>query len=417
MTCQHIAQLEAYLDGELSREDRKEFAKHLDHCTVCRHAMTEHKRLAAWADEVIAESFPVVPEPIIDALDINAAWSRFQDRLAARATSRQAEETPEHFWTKSESAALPQEASSTHTIKARSWSQMAKTYQKWIAGTIAAGVVIGALTIPQVQAAADDLLSMFRADKFQAIRITEQELTDMQNWVSSGAPGERELSGLGKITMPAPRQAPRTFDNLELAKNEGYVPAAAPKGFKTHSLTVSSEFTMQLTLNTEKTNNMLKSLGSNLRFDEALNNNPFQVVFPRITETRYESTDIDGLDMVYSVMKTPHMEAPSGVDLDQLRLTVLQLPFLPRNVARQLAQIEDWKNTVPVPYVEGGNMETVTLGGGEAIFTGGQDHNGATLIWQKDGQLHRLQTISKSDNTKPIPDLKSYLIELAKTFN
>ena len=405
MTCQQNSQIEAYLDGELSREARKEFAKHLDHCTICRTLLAERKRLAQWAEEVILESLPDVADDRLDNLDVDAAWSRFQTNL------------------KQESAPVQTvHADQTHpAIPKRRWSFMAKTYQKWLVGTAAAAVVLGSLTMPQVQAAASDLLSMFRAEKFETIRITEQDLNDIQGWLRSGSAGERSLNGLGTITRRGTASHSQHFENLGLAKAEGYEPASNPPGFTAKSLSVQPEMTMEFRLRTEQANNLLKSLGSDVRFDEALNDKPFAITFPRMTQTQYASSEHAGMELAYTVLKTPHMEAPEGVDLNQLRTTILQLPFLPQNVSSQLARIEDWQNTVPLPYVEGSNlMEKTNVNGVEGIFVGTSQGNsegtteGVFLLWQKDGKLHRLEQLR---GNKTASEMKPLLLELAKTYN
>ncbi|MGB8956925.1 MAG: zf-HC2 domain-containing protein [Tumebacillaceae bacterium] len=405
MTCQHSSQIEAYLDGELSREARKEFAKHLDHCTSCRTLLAEHKRLAQWAEEVILESLPDVSDDRLDNFDVDAAWSRFQTNLQQKSAPAQMVQ-----------------ADVTHPkIPTRRWSFMAKTYQKWLVGTAASVVVLSSLTLPQVQAAGSSLLSMFRAEKFETIRITEQDVQEVQSWLSSGSAGERSLNGLGTITRRGTASHSQHFEDLGLAKAEGYEPAPNPTGFTAKSLSMQPEMTMEFRLQTAKANSLLKSLGSDVRFDEALNDKPFAITFPRMTQTQYVSAENAGMELAYTVLKTPHMEAPEGVDLNQLRTTILQLPFLPQNVSAQLARIEDWQNTVPVPYVEGSNMmEKTTVNGVEGIFVGTSQGNsegttdGVILIWQKDGKLHRLEQLRGNMSAT---ELKPLLLELAKTYN
>lgn len=401
MTCPEQRHIESYLDGELSREERKQFAKHLDHCSACRTTLAEHKRLAQWVDDVIDESLPHVPDTVIDNIDVSRAWSRFQNTLQEQKgepVSRTSESAPYNILTPTK----------------RRWSLMAKTYQKWLAGTAAAVIVLGSLTLPQVQASASELLSMFRVEKFEMIRLTEQDLQQLEGWMTSTEAGKIDLEGIGTFTKREGSQAPRLFENIELAQKEGFEPAPTPEGFKAQTLNIQPEFTIELKLDINKTNNILKTLGSKVFFDEKLHNQPFAVTFPHLTETRYSSTERSDLRFTYSVLKTPQLEAPAGVDLGQLRQTVLQLPFIPRQVSEQLARIEDWQSTVPFPYVEGSDeMEKISVNGTDGLFIYEGDRD-ATLIWQKDSKLHHVHV---DGGGFVRDDMKKYLTKLAKAYN
>jgi hypothetical protein len=292
---------------------------------------------------------------------------------------------------------------------------MAKTYQKWMVGTAAAVIVLGSLSFPQVQATASEVLSMFRAEKFETIRMTEQDLNEMQSWLSNGSAGVRDLKGIGKMEKIDSSSGPRYFDSKEFAKNEGYEVAPAPAGFSFASLSVNPQFTMEITLNTEKANNMLKMLGSQVFFDDKINEKPFTVTFPRETETRFISQEQNGLSFSYTVLNTPQLTAPQGVDLGELRTTLLQMPFIPQNIAMQLAQIEDWQNTIPLPYVEGDkNFTEVTVNGAKGVFQSNNSNTYGFIMWQKGGKMHRLNLWN---DKQPVADLKSLLLELAKTYN
>jgi len=412
MTCPEQRLIEAYLDGELSREERKVFAKHLDHCSTCRTTLAEHKRLAQWADDVIDESLPHVSDADMDHIDVGRAWTHFQAALQERAAVQHPDNSVDE--PKSVSHTSVSAPPTVLTPPKRRWSTMAKTYQKWIAGTAAAVVVIGSLSMPQVQAAATDLLSMFRVEKFEMITLTEDDINEVSKWMNSHEAGEIDLEGLGTFTKHEGGQAPRSFENIELAQKEGFQPSPTPAGFKAETLDIQPEFTIELKLDINKTNSMLKTLGATVLFDEKLHNQPFTVTFPHMTETRYSSTERSDLRFSYSVLKTPHLEAPAGVDIGQLRQTVLQLPFIPPQVSEQLARIEDWQSTVPLPYVEGNNeMEKISVNGTDGLFIYEGDRD-ATLIWQKDSKLHHAH-IDGGGFVRE--DMKKYLTELAKTYN
>lgn len=41
MTCYEMGSIQSYIDGELSREERKQFIKHLDKCKECQNLLIE----------------------------------------------------------------------------------------------------------------------------------------------------------------------------------------------------------------------------------------------------------------------------------------------------------------------------------------------------------------------------------------
>src|ERR1700730_14340623 len=85
MTCQSTARIQSYMDGELSRIERKEMALHLETCSECRMALNELKQLSEWVDIALRESLtPLLEEQSLQA-NIDDAWTRFQSKLQNRA--------------------------------------------------------------------------------------------------------------------------------------------------------------------------------------------------------------------------------------------------------------------------------------------------------------------------------------------
>lgn len=292
---------------------------------------------------------------------------------------------------------------------------MAKTYQKWLVGTAAAVVVGASLMIPQVQAAASDFLSMFRVEKFATVKITQQDLSNIQNFVSSGRNGEMDLNGIGKVTMEG--KDGRQFQNYQTiaeAKAGGYTTAPAPDGFKFSTLDVSPGGTMNLQLDTAKANKLLKQLGSDVVFDDKLNGKKFSITIPQEISTNFEAT-AENFHLRYTISDTPHLDVPAGVDVKQLRDTVLKLPFVPQEVARQLASIDDWQNTLPVPYIEGqSEAQKVQVNGAEGMLVADKDHTNTMLLWQKNGKLYRLEAFGQHLTADHVNET---LLRLAKFYN
>jgi hypothetical protein len=93
----------------------------------------------------------------------------------------------------------------------------------------------------------------------------------------------------------------------------------------------------------------------------------------------------------------PELKAPEGVDLEQLRNTMLALPFIPDNVKKQMLSIKDWQHTLPLPYMadQGSKMKEVKVNGNDAVLITGK-HN-TQVIWQQDGHIHMLANYEQMD--------------------
>jgi hypothetical protein len=79
-----------------------------------------------------------------------------------------------------------------------------------------------------------------------------------------------------------------------------------------------------------------------------------------------------------------------------LRKTVLALPFIPDNVRQQMLSIDNWQETLPVPYVEqGDHIKEVKVNGQTGLLMG--DENWTQLYWQQDGMFHFLDGKGKQE--------------------
>lgn len=405
MNCQE-SRIQAYLDGELSREERKELARHLEHCTQCQTTLAELKRLEAWVDDAIHDALAPIPEASI-RIDVDAAWAAFEAKRSARSTSAPQREVQ---------AETP--VPTTQVPRTRGWSSMTKAYKKWIAGSAAAVMVIGALTIPQVQAATNDLLQLFRVEKVQMVEFNQQDINDIKNFLQSGNLGQKDLKDLGKITVDAPKGAKHvSYASAEQAKQAGLTVASVPSGYQISHIDVSPVSAIHLQLNIDKVNAMLKDLGSNQTFDPSLNNQTITITWPQETTTQFVSSGQPNTSVSWRYTtdsQAPKLEVPTGVDVNQLRSTVLSLPFIPDHIKQQLAGIQDWQNTLPIPVMQGQqNEQKITVNGQEGLFTGSPDSTDGQLIWQKDNHV---QTLSVHGWNPKDGDLKQALLKMAAAF-
>ncbi|MCI1696217.1 zf-HC2 domain-containing protein [Aneurinibacillus aneurinilyticus] len=369
MNCLNERSLQAYLDGEINRETRKNIASHLEHCAECCTRMERAKKLEQWTELALAESFP---EPLLTDAEINteAAWKRFEQRL---------------------------HTDNVTFINKKAGKTMKKPYKKWITGTAAAAVLLGSLAIPQVQAAANSFLSIFRVDQVEMVKLTQSDLQEIESWLANGEDGMKEIKGIGKVWVEDKdlNKEHQYFQTAEEAQKAGYEIPSAPEDYRFVDANISSGFTMHAQLNTDKANALLKQVKAETHFNENLNNKPFSIKVPDMKHYQFTAKANEGersSDRIfYTVTGTPEIQVPENVDLNEVRQTVLSLPFIPQNVKQQLAGIEDWQRTLPIPYVadDKNKVRKITVQGVKGFAY--ETENGSFLVWQKDGKIHHLE--------------------------
>lgn len=267
---------------------------------------------------------------------------------------------------------------------------MNKRTKQWITGVSTAAAVAVALSIPQVQVAAKDLLSIFRVDKVAFVKVTTEDLQHAEKWLSSGKAGELELNGIGKISIAdADQNGDGTvwYESKEEAEKAGVKLPELPSDVGFNGVDVHAAHRVQFEIDTEKANRLLEQVGMDKRFDEKLNGKPFSLQIPQSMNLYLRSEDTE---FTYNVVEGLKLQAPEGVDLAELRDTVLALPFIPENVKKQMVNLDDWQHTLPLPYIEDkdSQVKKVNVNGEEGLLV--ESPHRSYLIWQHNGSIHML---------------------------
>ncbi|MDQ0416021.1 hypothetical protein J2Z48_000179 [Croceifilum oryzae] len=384
MVCKDEMLKQAYLDGELTRDERKQIALHIEKCPECLARMNEMKDLEDWTRIHITDSFPRVDEAL--NIDVDRAWVCVNEQI-------QAQEKPMRQLIQIQE----------NSVKGR-WKNMKRNTKRWISGVAAAVVVIGGFSIPQVQASASELLSVFRVDKVELVKLTEKDLEQMQAFLQNKELGNLDLKGMGKIWTEGEQKKDRhrQYDTYEQAvKKEDSLPKK-PEGYTVSGINVTDPMKVNFQLNTERVNKVLKQLGAKVDLESKLNGKTFSVEIPKTTMLTLRETNYD---FHYMVASTPKLTVDKDVDVAKLRDSILSLPFIPTDLKRQMMAIQDWQSTLPIPVVEGmGKVSEVQVNGAKGVMMKEED-GAAVLLWQKDGKIHTLSVYQNGADR---------LIELAK---
>ncbi|MCM3142840.1 zf-HC2 domain-containing protein [Brevibacillus sp. MER 51] len=379
MKCADTGFIQAFLDGECSSKESKQFLLHLEYCETCRTRLDELSALDSWTGEKMEHAFSETSNVKVNT---EAAWQRFSQTIE-KPTNTNAQD---------------RQATTNRATIRRSWNQMNKQTKRWVTGASAAAVLAVSLSFPQVQAAANDFLSIFRMDKVEFVKVTKEDMQELEQWIANGNWGETELPGIGKIWMDKNdqeklEQRSYYYNNKESAEKAGVKLPQLPQDVTVDSVEIQSPFTMHMEIDADRANKLLAQLQVEARFDEKLSGKRFSLKIPQMQQVRM----LVGKENIgYSVVDAPELSAPEGVDLAQLRETILALPFIPDQVKKQMISIEDWQHTLPVPYMADGEskMKEVKVNGQNGMLITGKYNS--HLMWQQDGQIHMLEGSEKN---------------------
>ncbi|MBM7866103.1 DUF4367 domain-containing protein [Heliobacterium gestii] len=248
-----------------------------------------------------------------------------------------------------------------------------------------------AFTLPPVRQATADFLSLFRVQQMQTIKVTPEQMDQMAESIRSRV-GEVNLQQFGAVEVIEKPEL-LTLSLAEAQKQLPFtvkVPSRLPKGLRlAGTVTLFTGGLAEFRLQAEPVNRLLESLGAEALLPADLSGKAFRVGIPAGVRLTCERTE-GGQAVLLDQFASPEMTAPPGVNAAALRKSLLNLPILPSDLRNQLAAIEDWQNTMVVPYAEG-RMEKVDLGGREALYAKNMHTGKNSLFWVDEGILYRLE--------------------------
>lgn len=362
MSCKDFGEYQAFIDGELSRGQRKQLAQHLKICKECQDAISNMKELDDWIGLNLEGSFSDENTP----LEINhqEAWKRFNVQLHE----------------------VELQSAKEVNMKRWRWSMMNQSTKRWIASIASTAVIIGALCIPQVQTVASEFLSIFRLNKVEFVQLTAEDLSKIKDAIQNKT-GERiNLKELGKMSVKAEGKG-RSFSTLKQANKAGVILPVLPHKYKLEDqIYVNSSFNVSFQLKTEKVNKLLQQMKSSVTIDQSVNNKVFAVHIPEQVSFTFKDK---ASTFSFTEMEVPEIRVEKGTDVNELRKVVLSLPFIPNNIKTQLVDLNDWQHTLVIPVLqEKKKAREVKVNGAKGIIQ--ESEYNSTIMWQKDGKLRTL---------------------------
>jgi hypothetical protein len=236
-------------------------------------------------------------------------------------------------------------------------------------------------SFPAVRAAASDLLSLFRVQKFAAISVSPQQLAILQQVAEQGImPGELIIDQEPGALTPVDSVAEAaTFTGLTAVSTLPTLGAPS-------EIFISSGGSGQFIIDEANSRQLI----------EAANINP-DLLPPGIDGARITVATFSGVEQRWAdgttLLQTdsPIVQYPEALDPALLGEALLQLLGLNPLEARRLAQQIDWTSTLLLPIPSNlATFQEMQVSGVSGIGLSSIDGSMNGLVWQKDGRLYVL---------------------------
>ena len=337
ITCYESGTLRAYLDDEVPGETKREIVEHLAGCFRCR-------------DEIA--SLETLDHEIAAHLSVTEATARSTDAALAEVLAK-ANRTPKP--TVTPLARIPRHRR-----------------RRMIGGALAAAILLALLFVPQVRVAADQLLSVFRAQNVAYVSVSPSRVQQLERLSTDGnalfiskpsvvgtPPSRQETTSLAQAAAWAgfTPQAVHSFGN-------GPVSATAPTST---TYTVQGQAHYQFQVNVQTLRSILTTLGvTDVQIPDALGKQPVNISLPPAIMTQYTGQDYT-LTLIQG--ESPTVDLPAGVDLTQLGRAALEVYGMSPQQAASLSGKIDWASTLVFPFPTGtSNLQQVDINGAQGVM-------------------------------------------------
>ena len=364
--CPEEGLLEAFLDGELDTRMTAQVAGHLAGCASCRRRLQDMEGLAS---------------------NTTAA-------LAAYRRETEANSRPVRIPCSGFPASGYQPLTNTRRI-----ADMIRQH-KWFSGVAAAVLALAVfLSWAPGRSLATQFLSLFRMEKIQVVKITPEDMAQLEK-LFNGQGGEAEIKNFGRVEVQCPAEPRVKVNPAQVAALSGLqleLPATLA-GRERVAISVEQSPTVTFTPDVEKLNSYVQKHGG-VPLPAGLAGKSFTLNTPPLVRADYGRPS-KGFTLYATRDLT--IDAPQDVDLGDLRQALLNLPFLPDNFRRQLASINDWQRTLPIPETWNMVAKEIKVNGNQGVFfTGdrnyyldGEIRENVTLAWRQGNSWRAIQGLS-----------------------
>lgn len=354
MSCPDDGVLRAAIDADPAAGSHE----HITSCPSCHERTAELRRTA----EVVAPALALIaPARLPTVAETEAALGDVRSRAA----------------TSSGPAVVPMPPPRRERLSTR--------MRRPVTAAAAAALVFSVVGTPAGRSAASDFLAQFRSERFAPISVNDADAAALG-----------QLEHLGTVSGDLADVQPEPVDSISAASSRvGFTVAAPDPGRlpagvrRTPEVLVTSPREVRFTFDAEMAARWVQDHGGRgagvpERFDGA----SLVVSVPAVVALQYAAAD-GSPGLIIGQARQVEARAEGGVSFEELRRFLLDLPGLSPSTRAQLAAIDDWKTTLPLPIPAGQvQWKRTSVAGADGLLLGDNTGLGSALIWQRDGRIY-----------------------------
>jgi hypothetical protein len=255
-----------------------------------------------------------------------------------------------------------------------------------VAGLVLA---IALLALPPVQAAADQLLKVFRVQSVVFVPVDRDRMRELEQLDFD----EKTLFVAEPTVVVDPGEPTKVASAAEASALVGF-PVAEPNlpdAQLTSGYRVQGQTAMEFQVNVDAARQLLQLAGvTDVTLPDALGSGPIRADVPPSVISSYRGANYE-LKLVQGT--SPAVSVPEGVELSQLGVAMLRLLGTSPDQAAQLSSQIDWSTTFVFPFPADVNgVRTVNVDGITALLATGRDdgRRDTQLYWQRGERFYVL---------------------------
>ncbi|CAB3391612.1 hypothetical protein [Kyrpidia spormannii] len=397
--------VQALIDREGTREQRLRWLEHVIQCPDCRQQLREAIDLTRFVENRLG--FLEAPLPLATesggksqtpSLDIDEAWKRFQKRvqdepagIAGMAVADRPSRIPGP-------SAQVQTVVTEPMIMRQAFSQeppvetdpsrwrAAKKRRKWIGAAVSAAAVAVLVVGAQAPWAGKAWAAMLQTFRIEHLVVLQpNDFTQLQNALEQAGVTHIDLKQYGQLD----RKGGGTYQDVSFAEAQklaGYPLKALPGTSPSDQVHVQGAQDITLRPHVATINDLIHRLGGKSSLPAELEGQAIVIHFPAVVS---QSLKPGQGTIFFTQIQSPRIDIPQGVNMEEVRQVLLDLPILPQDMRQRLSQSEDWKNTLFVPSGPG-SAENTTVNGHEAVLVRDTIGKVRSILWYNNGVLYNL---------------------------
>ena len=340
--------------------------------------------------------------------DTDRAWERLLEQVKKEPVSdfwmnaAEAGQTEQnHSIHPAEHAAPPEAGLAPSTGESRAWvgasdettvrrKKPIRRTKSWLSAGMTALLAGLLLLSPSGQKVMASMLSTLRIQHFETVSLTKTDLDAIRQAIVEGTKADQQfnLKRYGDIELRSGGEARMLHMDEADRTGRTSIEAAAWRQLAGSDLSAAAE------INIKAAHIANKHLDCT-RLEEELHSlnppmaSPIELHLPGtflMQASKSGTGTASGKRLTQ--LPAPSLDVPEGVDLEQVRQAIFDLPMLPDAIRSKLAGIGDWRHTLPIP-ANADQARSLIILGQEAVLSA-NDH-GRSLIWLQDGWVYELK--------------------------